>query len=176
MRCAFAILMALAVSAPAFSGEISLSLDRCQIINDQDDNTQPSKLLIHFALPEEVMGKEVFYAKFMTSFALRNVGRDSLLELRFCPLLSAPPDDAPDYQSLEAITDSMSAGSFICRIGNAARFEVYITEFVREVAEGVRPNYGLVGAFDLLGGANIIIPGNLSGPIRDQARIRVIYK
>jgi hypothetical protein len=176
MRRAFAILTALALSAPAFSGEITLSLDTCQIINDQDDNSQPSKLLIHFALPDEVMGKEVFYAKFTTTFALGNVGRDSLLELRFCPLFLAPPDDAPDYQSLEAITDSMSAGSFICRIGNEARFEVYLTEFVREVAEGVRPNNGLVGTFDLLGDANIVLPENLGEAIRRNAVLRVIYK
>jgi hypothetical protein len=47
---------------------------------------------------------------------------------------------------------------------------------MREVAGGDRINYGLIGALDLLGENNIVVPENLAEAIRDHARVRILYK
>jgi len=176
MRRMIAVLMIFAVAGSALAAEDTLSLDRCQIVNDGDNLDSPSRLVITFTIPDDLLNKEVLLAEFATGFTYRNRLGDSLLELRFNPLLSALPEGDIDYQSLDAITDSMGAGVWTCRFDSAASFKVDITEFVRELAERVRPNFGLVGVFDLLGESNIVVPENLNLPIRNRARVRVIYK
>jgi len=169
-----AFLMALTISALAF--EDTLTFDRCQIINDPTDASQPSKLVVHFQLPEAIAGREVILAEITTRMGITNVQQDSLLELRFAPLLSQPFVGEVDYADIEAITDSMGVGAWTCRFDSAAYFRVDITEFVRAVSQGERDNFGLVGTLDLLGEANVILSENLAGAIQNDARVRVIYK
>jgi hypothetical protein len=77
--------MAFTISAFAF--EDTLTLDRCRIINDATDNSLPSKLAVNFQLPESIVNKEVLLAEIIIRFPIENYGSDSLLELRFNPLL-----------------------------------------------------------------------------------------
>jgi hypothetical protein len=176
MRFVFGIIAVLAIAVNSFASEDTLSFDRCQIVNDVNDHSLPSKLIIHFQLPEGMMGKEILLAQIITKISLRNVNKDSLLELSFSPFLSLPPEGDLYYEELEAMTDSLVAGSWTCRFDSAASFQVDITEFVRQVADGHRQNFGLAGAFDLLGDRNLRLPENLAGPIQNRARITIIYK
>lgn len=176
MRRMIAVLMILAIAGPVLATEDTLSLDRCQIVNDGSNLDSPSKLVITFTIPDDLLNKEVLLAEFTTGFTYRNRLGDSLLELRFNPLLSALPEGDIDYQSLDAITDSMSAGSWTTLFGSEAGFHVYITDFLQEVVLGERPNFGLVGTLDLLGDANVVLPENLGEAIRRNAILRVIYK
>jgi hypothetical protein len=153
-----------------------MTLDRCQIVNDEDNSDSPSKLLITFTIPDELLNKEILLAEFTTSFTYRNRLGDSLLELRFYPLLSALPEGDVDYQALGAVSDSMTAGSWTTTFGSEAGFHVYITDFLQEVVMGERNNFGLVGTLDLLGDANVVLPENLGEAIRNHAVLRVIYK
>jgi hypothetical protein len=166
--------MAFTISAFAF--EDTLTLDRCRIINDATDNSLPSKLAVNFQLPESIVNKEVLLAEIIIRFPIENYGSDSLLELRFNPLLYQPPEGDIDYVDIEATTDSLGAGAWTCLFDSVAFFKVDITEFVRGIASGERENYGLIGTLDLLGDNNIIVPENLSETIRDQARVKIIYK
>jgi len=176
MRRMIAVLMIFAVAGSALAAEDTLSLDRCQIVNDGDNLDSPSRLVITFTIPDDLLNKEVLLAEFTTGFTYRNRLGDSLLELRFNPLLSALPEGDVDYQSLGAISDSMTAGSWTTTFGSDAGFHVYITDFLQKVVLGERHNYGLVGTLDLLGDANLVLPENLAGPIRNHAVLRVIYK
>jgi len=176
MRFTHLLILLFAVAESGHSGEVTLSLDQCRVVNNQQDNSQPSKLLLEFTIPQNLIGAEVFYAKFTMPFALPNNSPDSIFELRFYPLVTEAPEGDIDYQALDAITDSMGVGASICQSEDSTWFEVHITEYVREVTEGIRRNYGLVGTVDLLGERNIVVPENLAGIIRNHASVRIIYK
>jgi len=176
MRPLTIMLAIFALAINAFAIEDTLSLDRCQIINHETDRSMPSKLLIHFMLPERMSGREIILAEITSRATLRNIQRDSLLELYFHPFLAQPPENNADYDALEEITDSLGAGAWTCRFDSALSFRVDITGYMREVAGGDRINYGLIGALDLLGENNIVVPEKLAEAIRDHARVRILYK
>ncbi len=176
MRYALTILMALGCAASALAGDMSLSLDRCQVVNNSEDRPTPSKIVLNFTIPQDLIDKEIVFAELSGSFALQTGIRDSSMEFRFCPLLSQLPEGPLDYSSLESVTDSMSAGSWIATIGGETSIRVPLTEFIREVAGGERQNYGLVGTADLLGDNNLRLPEVLGEQLRELIRIRIIYK
>ncbi|HBZ00870.1 MAG TPA: hypothetical protein DEO84_06055 [candidate division Zixibacteria bacterium] len=166
----------MALSLSAFGAEINIGLDRCVILNNVNDNSLPTKIGLHFTLPDTLLGKEIIYAAMEGSLSVHHAGLDSLFELYFSPLLAEWPDRAYDYSGIEAITDSMGAGNYTIRLGDSSAFAIDITGFVREVADRVRPNYGLIGTADLLGDTNIILPDAVGENLRSQVRVKVIYK
>ncbi len=176
MRYLAISLMALIIVSPAISAEVTANLDRCVVLNAENDNTAESKIAMHFALPEEVSEKEVVYAEIYIPIQIQRQDSDSLFEFRLYPLLSGWSEDEIDFENSEDITDSLSAGAYTVMLGEANEFHIDITSFVREATEGERPNHGLIAIADLLGDANIRLPENLDGPIRTSARVRIVYK
>lgn len=176
MRYLIAILTVLVLSIGVFGAEVNLNLDRCIILNDNTDNSAPSKIAIHFNLPDSLIGKEMIYAELSGWLALHSDGTDSLFELRFYPFLSEMPQEEPDYQDLEAITDSMSCGVYTIRLGDSSAFHVDITSFLMKLSNRENTNYGLVGTADLLGDNNIKLPEALGDSLRERLTVRLIYK
>lgn len=166
----------MALSLSAFGAEINIGLDRCVILNNVNDNSLPTKIGLHFALPDTLMGKEIIYAAMEGSLSVHHAGLDSLFELYFWPLLSAWPVGEYDYAGIEAITDSLGAGNYTIRLGDSLAFAIDITGFVRDVADRVRPNYGLIGTADLLGNGNIILSDAIGERLRNIVRVKVIFK
>jgi hypothetical protein len=176
MKYVIAIIGILALSLSAFGAEINIGLDRCVILNSVSDNSLPTKIGLHFTLPDTLSGKEIIYAEMTGSLSVHHAGLDSLFELYFWPLLTDWPNEAYDYTSIEAITDSMGAGNYTIRLGDSSAFAIDITGFIRDVVEGVRINYGLIGTADLLGDSNIRLPEEVGQRLRDIVRIRITYK
>jgi hypothetical protein len=162
--------------ANALAGEVTLSLDRCQVVNNSRDYSSPSKLIINFAFPRELLGNEIILAELTAVFSLQSGLRDSSMEFRFCPLLSQLPDGPIDYLALESVTDSMSAGSWICNIGERTTLRVPLTDFIREAALGERPNFGLVGCANLISDFHYRLPEAFGERFRSSARVRIEYK
>jgi hypothetical protein len=166
------------ITAPLLVGaeEITISLDRCLILNSSHDRTADSKIALQFALPETLNGREIVFAELSFTLPAMRLQADSMFEIRFMPLLTEWSENDLTYDNSEAITDSMSAGISTLKLANLNQFHFDLTPYVREAVEETRSNFGLIGRADLLGDAYIRLPGNLNVPIWDQARIRVVYK
>lgn len=175
MRCLFVIVAVLALSWGATAAEINIGVDRCVILNSADDSA-PSKIAVSFTLPDSLMGKEIVYAELGTWLTLHHDGPDSLFELRFYPLSSEWSEGQYDYEDIEAITDSMSAGVYTIRLGDSSTFHVDLTNFVMQLAQRGRTNYGLIATADLLGDDNIRLPEALGERLRNRLMVRLIYK
>lgn len=176
MRCII-LLLATLIAAPALYGaEVSVNLDRCVVLNAEDDDSAESVIAMYFELPEEATNKQIIYAELYIPVSIENQQSDSLFEFRLFPIFADWTENEIDFESGEDITDSLTVGSFTISFGEANEFYIDITSFVREIVEGERTNYGLMAVADLLGDANIRLPENLDGPIRTSARIRIVYK
>jgi len=98
-----------------------------------------------------------------------------------------PYDDTPssgdwghetiDYHE-EAVdlADSLMTGLYTIRLTGQNEFHIDITDFVFEVVEEQRTNYGLIVFTDLLGDNNLRLPANLGNVIKDSASVRIVYK
>ena len=176
MRKSMIMLFAVLMPFAAMAAEVRIGLDRLAILNDQDDMNAESKLALHFALPQDVVQKEIVYAEMIISVPVAPVESDSLYELLFFPLLSDWREDNIDYDGCEGMTDSILVGSFMVKLGESDEFRIDVTPFVKEVVVGERTNHGLIAMADLLGDRNLKIPDNLYGPMRSAARVKIVYK
>ena len=175
MRYLAIAMIVLALASLAWGAEDTLSLDRCVVLNSSSHQDAESKVAIHFAIPEELNGKEIIYAEMFFDLPAFRLHEDSLFEIRFYPLLAEWSENDLTFDNCEAITDSMSAGLFTVKLADTNSFHFDLTSYIREAVEGDRENFGLIGQADLLGDANLRLPGNLNDRIRNVARIRVIY-
>jgi hypothetical protein len=176
MRYLITIMVVLALAINTYSAEISFGVDGCSVLNNSIDSLTPSKIAVHFAFPDTLVGKEIVYAELSGSLSLHHAGPDSLFELRFYPLLAESPVGRDDYVSIEAITDSMSTGVYTARLGDSCAFYIDLTGFLMELSARERTNYGLVATADLLGDGNLMLPEAIGERLRNIMRIRVIYK
>lgn len=170
----FVAILSLPIIASA--AEDTLILDRCVILNSEDNQAAESKIALHFPLPEDLTGKEIQYAELSFQLPSMSLDIDSLYEITFCPCLANWSDDDITYDNSQTLTDSLSSGSFIKKLGDENELHVDLTQYLVQVNEGQRQNYGLIGLTDLLGDGNLRLPDNLGETLRGQARIRVVYK
>ena len=176
MRNSIITLMILAISSSAFGAEVTANLDRCIVLNAQDDISAESKVAMHFAMPDEVMAKEIIYAELYIPVTIQNERSDQLYEFILFPLLSDWSENSIDFENSEGITDSLSAGAYTVTLATLNEFYLDITSFIIESAAGERANYGLIAVADLLGDDNLQLPENLSQAIKNAARVKIIYK
>jgi hypothetical protein len=153
--------------------EINISLDRCAILNSNDDSPQ-GKIALHFPLPDSM--EEVFFAEIIISLPVQPQGGDSLLELHLFPLLVDWQENDIDFDGSASITDSMSTGSSMIKLGGNRQFHIDITPYIKDIMADSRANYGFMVLPELLGGQNISIPDNQDTPIRNSATVRIIYR
>ena len=173
MRTILTILWILSHSSVAIADETSTTFDRCVVLNDSENQTAESKLAIYFDLPESVDETEVIYVEIEFDLTLQAPQGSSIFELRAYPLLSNWTEQSIEY---DALTDSLSYGSYTISIGDQDDFHIDITEFVREIVEEERTNYGLMFDADLLGDSYIRVPANTGNAIKTNAVVNIIYK
>ena len=173
MRTILTILWILSLSIVAIADETSTTFDRCVVLNDGDNQTAESKLAAYFAIPQAVYDKEIIYVEIEFELSLQAPQGSSVFELRAYPLLSDWTEQNIEY---DAVTDSMSYGAYTISIGDQDDFHIDITEFVREIVEGERTNYGLMCDADLLGDSYVRVPANVGNAIKNNAVINIIYK
>jgi len=176
MRYLMICIVVLALCSPGNAAEVTFGLDRCVVLNSPSDAGAETKLALHFALPEELDSAEVIYAELFFTLPPMRLREDSLFEIRLYPLLAEWQEDGIDYDESEAITDSMDACVYTIRLGDINDIKLDVTSFLQQVIGVERQNFGLMALFDLLGDANIRLPESLYLPIREQARIKVVYK
>ena len=164
------------IPALTVAGEISLNLDRCAVLNDSADQAAESKIALHFAIPDSLTGRHIYYAELVISAPIQPSSEDSLFELLVFPLTSEWGQEDIDYEASEAITDSVLIGTKMVKLGDSHEFHIDIAPFVHDILAGSRPNHGLIAIADLLGDRNLQIPGNLNGPLRDATRVRIVYR
>jgi hypothetical protein len=176
MRYLIMAIAILTICSGVYSAEVNISLDRCTIFNNPTENSAASKIGLHFAFPDSLMGKEIIYAELRGKISIHNNDLDSLFEFRFYPLLAEWPEGQFDYQNIESITDSLSAGVYTIRLGDSSAFNIDITEYVRGLSVREYSNFGLIGTADLLGDDNIKLPTALGENLRNLIKLRVIYR
>jgi len=166
----------LAYCATGIAAEVTFNLDRCVILNSNSDTRAETKIALHFALPQELDSAEVIYAELFFTLPPMRLVEDSLFELRLYPLLAEWQEDGIDYDESETITDSMDACVYTVRLGNINDIKLDLTSFLQQVIGVERQNFGLIAVADLLGDASLRLPESLHLPIREQARVKLIYK
>ncbi len=170
----FSIIITMAISA--VGAEISVGIDRCVILNDQNDNTAESRFAFSFTLPNEISGKEIIYSEIYIPLAMQN--RDAGLHYEFIlfPFTSTWSENEIDYDNSEAITDSLSVGAYTVTLESTNEFHIDITSFVMNLCLGERNNYGLIGYADLLGDGNIRLSESIGEAMRNAAIVRIVYR
>jgi hypothetical protein len=176
MKRIFIILTLTVVAATSFAGELTLPLDRCLVVNTNDDLTAPTKLVLEFAIPEMLIGKEILIAEFTGGFSLSGKLPNSNIEFRLWPLMERLPQNGWDYYSLDNLSDSLSAGSWISPLTELTSFRVFITDYMREVSLAERNHYGFVATINAIGETQVQLPNNIGEFIIGHSAIRVIYK
>jgi hypothetical protein len=81
-----------------------------------------------------------------------------------------------DYEEAIDLADSLMSGSYTVRLASQNEFHVDITNYVFEVVEQERTNYGLIAITDLLGDDNLQLPTNIGSTIKNNATVRIVYK
>ena len=176
MRYLRFILILLVISPIIYAAETSVGLDRCVVLNDQTNQSAESAVAMHFNLPNSVTDKEILYAEINFSFTFQTPHQGSLYEFMMFPALEEWSEETIDYEEAEDIADSLMTGAYTIRLANQNEFHIDITNFVFDIVEGERTNYGLIVLADLLGDNNLRLPGNLGGIIRNVASVRIVYK
>lgn len=171
------ILLTILMASPAVYGtETTVTLDRCVVLNAENDATVESKIPMHFALPNEVVGKELIYAELHIAVAIGGQESSSLFELKLFAALSDWSEAEIDFDTAGDIADTISAGSFTVSLADSNDFHIDITPFVRELVAEERSNYGLIAIGDLLGESNLQLPEALGQSIKNSARVKIVYK
>ncbi len=176
MRYLVILLTIVMVSPAVYGTETTATLDRCVVLNAENDATAESKIPIHFAVPNEVVGKELIYAELHIPVAISNQEGSSLFELKLYPALSDWSEAEIDFDTAGDVADTISAGSFTVSLADSNDFHIDITPFVREVVAEERSNYGLIAVGDLLGESNLQLPEALGRSIKNLATVRIVYK
>lgn len=176
MRYFAVILMALMVSPVLFAAETSVSLDRCVILNDANNQSAESMAAIYFAIPDSLMGKEIIYSEMEFPFSLQALNDSSLYELKMHAAAGEWSEGSIDYEEAEALTDSLAIGAYMIKLDGQSVFHIDITRFIYDVVNGERTNYGLMAIADHLGDYNIRLPSNIGNVIRNSASVRIVFK
>ena len=158
------------------AAEVTVGLDRLAVLNSQQDLNAESKLALRFVVPDEISQREIRYAELVLEIPVAPLREDSLFELSLFSLLAVWEEDNIDFESSEAITDSILIGTYIVHLGESEVFRIDITPYVKELASGARSNFGLIAIADLLGDRNLRVPGNFADAIRQSAAVRIVYK
>ncbi len=171
------IIVALAILAPASrAAEITVNLDRCVVLNSNNDRTAESRVALHFDLPPELVGKEVIFAELYFELPIQPLRSDSLFELRFASFSAEWWENTIDYDNSIEIADSIGVGCHTAVLGINNLFQIDLTDYLMAIVEGNRLNYGLLASADLLGDLNIRLQDNLGPVIRQAARVRIVYR
>jgi hypothetical protein len=176
MRYLAAVVLLIALPAIALSSEITFGLDRCVVLNSQIDQSAESNIAFHFTLPEELSGTEIMYAELYFTVPAVELGSDSLYMLRLVPFLTEWSENGITYENCSSIVDSIGVGVFTIQLADTNAFHIDFTQYVKEVVEGNRENFGVIGQADLLGDNNLRLPESLANELLAQARIKVIYQ
>jgi hypothetical protein len=92
------------------------------------------------------------------------------------PATSVWSEETIDYDEAEGLADSLMIGAYTIRLSNQNVFHIDITNFVLEVMEEERTNYGLIAITDLLGDDNFQLSSNIGSTIKNNASVRIVYK
>jgi hypothetical protein len=176
MRYLIVITILLAISPVLYAAETSVSLDRCVVLNDSEDETAESMVAMHFNLPEVVSGKEILYVELNFSFSLQNQNDSPLYEFMMFPATGAWSEETIDYDEAVDLADSLMTGAYTIRLGNSNEFHIDITNYIFEIVKEERTNYGLITITDLLGDDNLQLPTNIGSAIKNNAGVRIVYK
>ena len=176
MRYLIVITILLAISPILNAAETSVGLDRCVVLNHPTNQSSESMAAIYFNIPNSVLGKEILYVELNFSFSLQSQNDSALYEFMMFPATDEWSEETIDYEEAVDLADSMMTGAYTIKLTNQNEFHIDITNFVFEVVEGERTNYGLIAITDLLGDENFLLPTNVGNSIKNSATIRLIYK
>ena len=176
MRSLIIISIILTIAIPAVAAEISVGLDRCVILNAENDDTAESKFAFSFTLPDEIANKEIIYSEVFVPLAVQNPDSGSHYEFILFPLTLNWSENEIDYESSGAITDSLSVGAYTVTLESTNEFHIDITSFVMNLCMGERNNYGLIGYADLLGDGSIRLSESIGEAMRNAAIVRIVYR
>jgi hypothetical protein len=165
-----------AASTTAYAADTSIGLDRCVVLNHPTNQSAESMAAMYFDIPDSLLGKEILYVELSFSFSLQSQNDSSLYEFMIYPAIDEWSEETIDYEEAIDLTDSLMAGSYTIRLTNQNEFHVDITNFVFEVAEEERTNYGLIVFADLLGDDNLQLPENTGNSIKNSGSVRIVYK
>lgn len=176
MRYLTVILLLLTVSPALFAAETSVGLDRCVVLNHPTNQSAESMAAIYFDIPDSLMGREILYVELGFSFSLQSQHDSTLYEFMMYPAIDEWSEETIDYEEAEDLADSLMSGSYTVRLSNPNEFHIDITNFVFEVVEEERTNYGLIVFTDLLGDDNLRLPTNTGSAIENSASVRIVFK
>lgn len=176
MRYLLIAIVVLALSAGVMAEQITLSLDRCVVLNNSNRQDADSKVAIHFVLPQELQGRDIVYAELLFSLPSMRLRADSLLLIRFYPLLTEWSESDINYDGSEAFTDSMTAAVNTVQLADSSSLNFDLTFYIKDIVDGQRSNLGLIAKANLLGSENIRLPDGLNNRIRNQARLKIVYR
>jgi hypothetical protein len=176
MRYLLIVLAILASNKNALSDQITIGLDRCVVINTSTHQNGDSKVAVHFDLPRELSEKEIVFAELSFSLPSMRLQADSLLLIRFFPLLAEWTEGDINYDGSGAFTDRVTAGGYSTPHADSNSFNFDLTFYIKDIVDGQRNNFGLVGKANLLGNDIIRLPDNLNSFVRNRARLKIIYR
>jgi len=176
MRYITVITILLAIRPVLYGAETSVGLDRCVVLNHPTNQSAESMAAIYFDIPDSLLGKEVLYVELYFSFSLQGQNDSSLYEFMMFPATDEWSEETIDYEEAVDSADSLMAGSYTVRLTDQNEFHIDITNFVFEVVEEERTNYGLIAFTDLLGDDNLQLSGSIGSTIENNATIKIIYK
>lgn len=176
MRYFAVILILLATGPVLFAAESSVGLDRCVVLNDANNPNAKSIVAMYFDLPKGFSEKEVVYAELSFTFSLQSKNDSSLCEVMMFPATRRWFDEAIDYGRAAGLADNPMAGSNTIRLRDSNEFHVDITNYIVEVVEKKRVNYGLIAVADLLGDENLYLSADIGSVIQKSANLKIIYK
>ncbi len=176
MKYLLIVIVVLSLCAGAMAEQTTLSLDRCVILNSSNRQNSDSKVAIHFILPQELQGRDIIFAELSFSLPALRLHADSLFLIGFYPLLADWSEGDISYDGSEALTDSMTAAVNTAQLADSTSINFDLTFYIKDIVDGHRTNFGLIGKANLLGNENIRLPDALNNRIRNQATLRVIYK
>jgi hypothetical protein len=166
----------MAICPVLYGAETSVGLDRCVVLNHPTNQSTESIAAMYFDIPNSVSEKDILYVELSFSFSLQGQNDSSLYEFMMYPATSTWSEETIDYEEAEDLADSLMTGAYTIKLTNQNEFHIDITNFVFEVVEGERTNYGLIAITDLLGDDNLQLPENTGNSIKNSASVRIVYK
>lgn len=176
MKYLLIILAVLVLGTGAMAEQISFGIDRCVVLNSVNHQDTNSKVAIHFNLPPELRGRDVVFAELSFSLPAMRLSADSLLLIRFYPLLADWSENNLNYDGSQAITDSLTAGVNTAQLADSNLFSFDLTFFIKDIVDGHRDNFGLIALTSLLGNDFVRLPEGIRQRLVNGLRIKVVYQ
>jgi len=173
MKLLIIILWIMSFSAVGFTDEVTTTLDRCTILSPDKSEFPENSIAINFTMPEILDGKEIIFAVIEFEVSIEAPPNSDLFEIRLFPLLGNRNIEIIDI-SFE--TDSLSIGAYTVNLNEQQDYHIEITEYVKDVVDGERANYGFIAHAEILGNDIIRLASNVGTEIKNAASIRIIYK